>query len=237
MRDGSATAARHHATPGRRWWAGIALVSVGCATASLPGTSVEPAPVIRMAERGNALERASHIEFEWSLEEPSIRTRGRGVARLEPPYRARLDLFTGSGETVATAALVGSEMRLPPGAPDMMPPPALFWASLGVFHPGEEATLIGSEREGEGDGEVHHLRYRLPGDVELRYLLREGRIGGAELVRNGRTVESVSLRQATGEFPGEATYRDLTAYRELKVTLESVEYVEGFPSRIWRPGL
>lgn len=211
-----------------------AILLSSCARTGIRGTPVEPTGVIRMAEAENSLENPVHIVFGWSLTEPGMRVQGRGVARLEPPDRARLDLFTASGETVAAAAMVGSEMRLPPGTPDLIPPSALLWAVLGIFHPGEAATLLGGEEE--RDGQIHHLRYELPENVELRYVLREGVVGGAELLRGGRTIESVALAgQGGDEFPREATYRNVEAFRELKVTLESVENVEGFPSETWRP--
>ena len=50
------------------------------------------------------------------------------MARIEPPSKARLDLFLDNGEGVLSAALVDDELRLPHGAPeDILPPVELMW--------------------------------------------------------------------------------------------------------------
>ncbi|MYH49667.1 MAG: hypothetical protein F4151_09125, partial [Gammaproteobacteria bacterium] len=90
-----------------------------------------------LVEARTQLTTPVRLIFDWNVREPGLRSGGRGVARLEPPYRARLDLFTGRGETVLRAALVGDDLRIPEGASDeLVPPPALFWSSLGIFRPG-----------------------------------------------------------------------------------------------------
>ena len=69
-----------------------------------------------------------------------------GVARLQHPDRARLDLFMENGEAVLAASLVEDQLRAREGTRlQVVPSPALLWASLGVFRPGEGVTLLGAE--------------------------------------------------------------------------------------------
>jgi len=159
---------------------------------------------------------------------------GRGVARVQPPYQARLDLFTENGETAARAALVESRLRVPPGVDRrLVPPPPLLWTALGVFHPGAGAELLDGTLEGN-DG--LRARYRLEGDVELVYDLAARTIRSAEIQRDGHAVERVRLEwdERTG-FPEQAVYRDLAAFRELKVKTESVERAEPYPPEVFDP--
>lgn len=173
------------------------------------------------------------IVFRWRLNESGARLEGEGVARLAPPARARLDLFTQNGETAARVALVDGELRLPPGVDRRLVPPApLLWTSLGVFRPGEDAELRGAS----GPRNELRLSYALPDGGTLRYDLREEKVRAAELRRDGHGVERVRVSWNGNErFPSEARYRDLAAFRELTVTMESIERVEPYPDEIWRP--
>ena len=174
--------------------------------------------------------------FDWTVREPGLRSGGRGVARLEPPYRARLDLFTGSGETVLRAALVDDELRLPAGASDdLIPPPALFWSSLGIFRPGGDYRPAGGW---EADDGTLRLNYEAEGRDALVYELDgNGDVAALSLARDGETVDELRLSLPLREgFPTEATYRNLIDFRELTFSLDTVEVVESYPSDIWFPG-
>lgn len=220
---------------------GLACAAVTWALAAC-GSGPPPPPVPRVdaeraalgAERRTALQDPVRIIFGWSLSEPDLRTGGRGVVRMEPPYRARLDLFTGNGEGVVRAALVDDELRLPPGMPgDFLPPPALFWAAVGVFRPGAYARLIGGEGK---DVESVRLLYRPPGGGELGFVIRERALSEAERLENGHVVERVIVNAGEGPgFPSTSVYRNLAEFRELKFELESIEHVEEFPPDIWLP--
>jgi hypothetical protein len=185
-------------------------------------------------EDRTSLSEPVRVVFEWQLNEAGIRVRGRGVARIEPPYKARLDLFLGNGETVVRAALVDGELRLPPGAPEgLLPPPDLMWGVLGVFRPEFGMELMGADRMEDG---ALRLRYRYADARELLFGVEGGRIRHMEVLRDGHTTERVELGLEEGSrYPAEATYRNLTAFRELKLTRESVERVESFPPDIWDP--
>ena len=161
------------------------------------------------------------------------------MARVEPPYRARLDLFLDNGESAAVAALVGDRLRIPGDvSPALVPPPALLWAAFGVFRPGDEAEFA-SGRVEEGRLEVE---YALPAGDRLRFRLRNGVVRDAARLEGGAVVERIAVsgeRSAPGleggSYPSDATYRNLPDFRELKLELESVEDVDPFPPDIWDP--
>lgn len=91
------------------------------------------------------------------------------------------------------------------------------------------------------EGERTRLRYRMPSGEEARFVFRGPLIEAAELLEGGRVVERVELQhgeygESTGEpYPAAAVYRDRSAFRELRVTLESREPAESFSPDIWLP--
>jgi hypothetical protein len=117
---------------------------------------------------------------------------------------------------------------------EMAPPPGLLWAALGVFRPDPGWTLTGSRAESEG---VMSLRYETPGEEQLRFRISGARLVRAELHRNGRLVEEVSLSldPVTGEVT-ETVYRNRAEFVELTFNLQSSETVAFFPPDIWNPG-
>jgi hypothetical protein len=215
--------------------AALAALALSCTPAPPPPP---PAPTIdaqglalRLEARGQ-LQEPTRIFFEWSLSDRDARFRGRGVARLEPPYKARLDLFLASGETAVRAALVGDELRLPPGAPEgLIPPAELLWGTLGVFKPSGDARLRGAEALPDGRTALHYVR---PDGIEVRYVVGETGVQQVERLRGGSVVEQLALGAPNGgRYPSEATYRNLTAFRELRLSRQGVEQVEAYPPDIW----
>lgn len=190
---------------------------------------------VRRAFRDNPIPSTSRIFFQWRVREPDLRLEGTGVTRLQNPDRARLDLFMNNGEAVLAASLVEDRLMAREGTQlQVVPSPALLWASLGVFRPGEGATLLGAEAF---DNDVVRLRYRLVDGNELRYEFRSGRMTEVELRHEGDATHSIALsREGEGELPKEATYRNLASFSELKVTVETVERVDSHPSDIWYLG-
>jgi hypothetical protein len=134
---------------------------------------------------------------------------------------------------VARAALVDDDLRLPEGTPaGIIPPAEMLWGTLGVFRPGRDSQLLGGEAL--GDGRVR-LRYRRLDGIELRFTIGGGRIEEVERLRQGQVVERVVMTPGDRDrYPAEATYRDLAAFRELKLTRERFEEVEAFPPDIWQ---
>ncbi len=227
-------------------WAAAASgigASLACAPLQRAGPGVQPeAPTAAASAAALAVEEAtriitaSRLVFAWRAQEPDFRGSGTGVARVEPPDKARLDLFLDNGELAATAALVGDDLRIPAELPgELVPPPALFWAALGVFRPGSGATLI-EAREGNG---TMQLGYRLPMGGRVRFRLRGHAVADAMVLSDGAVVERIEAsepRPGSG-YPAEATYRNLQDYRELRLRLETFEHVDSFPPDIWYPGV
>lgn len=175
------------------------------------------------------------ITFDFRLKEADLRFSGRGVARVQPPYRMRIDLFSSRGESLFRAVLVGSELRVPLGVPlDLAPPPALLWAALGVFRPDAEQRLLGGRGSGEGATTLH---YRGSETEELRFRLVDGGLTRAEILEGGHLIEEVDLElDDSYSTVIETVYRNRALFVELTFTLQSVENVDAFPDEIWDPG-
>lgn len=200
--------------------------------ADAPDAAVQ-AEATRAGERTRPV-RPSRVTFRWRAREPDFRGSGFGVARVEPPYRARLDLFLDNGETAAIAALVDDELRIPQSLPtELVPPAPLLWAALGVFRPGAGAEML----QGRLDRGAMEVTYRLPVGGQVRFRLRDGALLDAEVIEDRSVVERVFVADLDRDesYPGQATYRNLPDYRELRLTLESVEDVDPFPADIWTP--
>ena len=222
-------------TRGRRLAVALmAVVVSACASSPLPvpATQVDAERIALRLEYVTRVEGPARILFSWSLSDRDARFQGRGVARVEPPFKARLDLFSGSGETIARAALVNDDLRLPSGTPEgIIPPAELLWGTLGVFRPGSETTLLGGEDLGGGR---IRLRYQRPDGLVVRYTVRGDGVEEVERIRQGRTVERVTLEQVPSDrYPSEATYRNLAAFRELRLNRDTAVLVEPYPPDIW----
>jgi hypothetical protein len=204
----------------------------GCATGGvLPPLAVGEAQELAVGlERESSLDAPQTIFFSWSLVEPRARLRGAGVARVEPPYRARLDLYLNNGELLAVASLDGDAMQVLNAGRAGLPPAPLLWGALGVFRPGPDAVLQGGGGLGEGPRE---LTYRVAG-ADVVYRLRDRRIQSVGVSRGNRLREELRLVHDEGEpFPTQAVYRDLDVVRELTIILDSVEDADPFPAAIW----
>lgn len=216
---------------------GLVFTNTACGGGSLgtPVPILDTDQAILRASSENPFPNTSLVVFRWSVREPDLRLEGSGFARLQHPDRARLDLFMNNGEAVLAASLVKDRLMAREGTRlDVVPSPALLWASLGVFRPGEGVTLLGANTFENG---TVRLRYRLTDGDELQYeLLSSGRLAAVELRHEGDVLHRVVLnREGTGELPAEAVYRNLASFSELKVTVETVERVESHPSDIWFP--
>jgi hypothetical protein len=219
----------------------VAAAAVGaCAHSPPPGSAPALPPadaqqVVRSLEERTSLSEPIRVVFGWQLNEAGTHLKGRGVARIEPPYKARLDLFLDNGEAAVTAALVNGDLRLPAGTrTDVLPPPDLMWGVLGVFRPDTDTEFVGVERL---KGGTLRLRYRYHDGQELDFRVADGRVRALELRdRGGHVAQRVELGlDASDRYPLRATYRNLSAFRELKLTRESVERVDSYPPDIWNP--
>ena len=102
-----------------------------------------------------------------------------------------------------------------------------------MFRPAFGTELLGGDRL---EGGALRLRYRYPDGTELHYRMEQGVLKTLELVEGGSVVQRVEVElNEESRYPIEATYRNLAAFRELKITRESLELVEPYPPDIWNP--
>jgi hypothetical protein len=215
----------------------VLLASASACGGGVPAPALTPvedaAGEVARLQASTRVEQPTLILFQWRIAEEGLRLSGRGVARVEPPYRARLDLFLANGEAVAVAVMIDDDLRLPVTLPGgILPPAPLLWASLGVFRIAPDAELLGGGTQANGD---RILQARLASGEEVRYRFARDGMRQAELLEGESVVKRVALTQDGSSVPAEAVYRDLAAFRELVITRESVEHVASFPPDIWRP--
>lgn len=216
------------------------LFLVGCAPAGVQMPVSQTTPQPQLAQTlidSTALRRPLHLVFSWNFTEENARFSGRGSTRVEPPYKARLDLFGPRGETYLAAAAVGDELRLPenvnPALRSVVPPIALLWTALGVLRAPEGSRLELTEQRGDtlvvGYGRA---------DEHWRFRAVQGRLQYAEWNGPNSGRRTVELRgSGAHRLPAVAVYRDWAAFRELTLTLEEVNEAAGFPPETWTPGL
>lgn len=213
----------------------VCLLAAGCTNRGLAviGPVGDAGAEAAGLQQGTSLQESLQIRFQWRLNEARQRHGGIGVARIEPPYKARLDLFTDDLESVLSAVLIDGELRLPPGSrDDILPPTDLMWGTLGVFRP-PEARLLGGDRL---EDDAMRLRYAYDDGTELHYQVQEGLLRSLELVEDGHVVQWIEVNMGVeGRYPVEAKYRNLTAFRELTIVRESIERVAPFDASIWDP--
>jgi hypothetical protein len=210
------------------------VLSSGCASGSARPAGGPPQPELEAdALRATTPARPVELVFAWNLEESDARFSGKGSTRLEPPGRARLDLFGPRGETYLSAVMIDMDLQMPPGVQDApLPPAALLWAALGIFRPPVGAQLAATSR----DGATMQLDYARD-DERWTFRFEEGALRYAEWVgpRDGKRTVELDGRAEQG-LPRTALYRDWPAFRSLKLTLEQVHETDGFPADIWAIG-
>lgn len=219
--------------PPRQAAGALLVIALAACAPAQPPAGAAPAAVdatlADSAQRATAPQRPQHVTFDWALTDRDARFSGKGVVRLAPPYRARLDLFGPRGEAYVVAVLDGQELRLAPaGATELLPPAAFLWASLGVFRRPEQ-PLTAARRTSSGvelafAGGSDSWRFNL-GAEGLRQAEWQGPDGGR------RTVELSGHAAAT--LPQRGAYRDWVAFRELTLTVTGVENVDAFSEDIW----
>lgn len=222
----------------RRWrrarpLAAPALLLVSACASGGDFAAGEPAPLI--ADRlvtATAPAQPVHIEFDWSLRDREARFTGAGVARVQSPYRGRLDLFGPRGEAYLTAAIDAEQMHLPTGADDQaLPPAALLWAALGVLYPPTGASLVGTSTTADGETQLEYAR----GGERWRFRLRNDMLRSAEWQSGSDGRRTVELEGVVAPgLPQRALYRDWVAFRELELTIRTVEVSDAFSDDVFR---
>jgi hypothetical protein len=198
-------------------------------------TTPSPQELARAAVDATARRVPMRVVFDWKVQDRDARFSGQGVARVEPPDRARLDLFGPRGEGYLSAAVVGDSLRVPPGLRPQaaaVPPQTLLWSVLGVLRPPEGARLVSARQQGT---EVR-LEYAR-GDERWQFVVAAGRLQRAELDRPGTGRQTLEL-QGEGPLglPREAVFRDFAAFRQLTLTLDRADEAQPFPPDTWAPG-
>lgn len=209
------------------------LAALGACAARGPSPEGPPLPdVARALEEATAPRGASRLVFKWLLREQEARFSGEGVARIEEPYRARLDLFGPRGEGYLSAALIGDDLRLPSGAGDApLPPPALLWSVLGALRAPEGATLIATDTVGAATT----LAWQR-GPERWSFEVRDGVVRSARWEDGRQGRQTVEVREVgTLGRPSVVVYRDWSAFRELTLEVTEAEHVGSFPPETWTP--
>lgn len=223
-----------------RWVALLALATApACATAAATGgpspgvPAPDPAPVAAELQRATALPSARQIAFSWQLDEAGARLNGRGVLRVQPSERLRLDLFGPRGETYLAAALVGEEARVPAAVAERfpLPSPSLLWGAVGVVRPPAGASLLAASN----DGEATLVRFQTADGSTLEFRTRGGRLDAVRRLERGGVRESIQLSYTDDGALRRTEYRDWAAYRTLTLTPESSTNVASFPEETWSP--
>ncbi|MDB4947634.1 MAG: hypothetical protein JWM27_283 [Gemmatimonadetes bacterium] len=198
-------------------------------TAPGPVASVDPAALADSIRRATMLRGPRNLTFGWELDEAGAKFRGRGVARVSPPNRIRLDLFGPRGETYLAAALVDETPRVPAALEGKipMPSPALLWGALGVVRPPAAARLVSAT--------AGALRYEAGAEGTIEYRLDSGALRSVRRLVRGGLKESIDITRGAGGAVQRAEYRDWSAYRTLTLTTESSTDVEPFPEDTWTP--
>lgn len=219
----------------------LAVVAACATTGAIQpvGAPVENAPeVFADLAESTVPSGPQQVSFGWTLDEAGSRVYGRGVVRHHAPERLRLDLFGPRNESYLSAAMVGEEVRLPPGAAPgaAIPSPALLWAGLGVVRPPPGATLMDASANDEG---VTVVRFRAPNGETYQYrLLTAGarpRLDRVERAGSRGVIETVRLEWGAADSLSRARYRDWSAFRDLTLELETIRDVETFPDAVWTP--
>ncbi|MGH7477360.1 MAG: hypothetical protein ACRELD_13920 [Longimicrobiales bacterium] len=210
------------------------LFAAGCGSAPPrpAATSIDTA-AIESARRSTAPRSAVQVSFAWQLQEAGARFSGQGVARVQPQYHARLDLFGPRGDTYLTAVLVENELRLPPSVgSSIVPPVPLLWSVLGVFWPPTTAEpRVARQVDGAIDLGFSGAEGR------WNFSVRDSAVVAATWDAAGGGRHTVERQGVPSTVRGtQIVYRDWLAYRELTFTIEDVQHVSNFAADIWTPG-
>jgi hypothetical protein len=170
------------------------------------------------------------ITFNWTLQDRDFKFSGRGVVRMEAPYRARLDLFGLQDILVAKVTLIDDSLTIVYSGPRVpLPPPAFMWATVGVF----KAPVATAPTSSSGDAVSFSFGYD-PVPAHWRFKADSTTLRSAEWQGDDGGRRTVEL---SGPFkfgrPAKAVYRDWREFRELTLTLTAVEKVDSFAPETW----
>ena len=175
------------------------------------------------------------LVYSWSLLDRDAKFSGQAATRVQPPDRARLDLFGPRGEGYLSAALVGSDLRVPTSLQErasLVPAPPLLWTTLGVLRPPADARLTDARRSGD-ETRLEYVR----GNERWKFTVVGRSVRHAEMQPAGGGRYTVDLKgDGARGLPKQAVYRDYAAFRELTLTLDRADEAQPFPPDTWSPG-
>lgn len=177
----------------------------GCAGGLETGEPLtDPAAVAARAQEASGADRPVRVIFQWEYADERGNLRGEGVARVNPPARFRLDLFS-TAEGSMRAALVDDRLDTGGDLEDVeLPPPAFLYAMTGVFRPGSAPPS-----EGFASGPYEVVGYAVSDGGVRRFYLEAGRLVRVEERRDGRLERRIELEWGQDPvWPAEARYRD-----------------------------
>lgn len=189
----------------RRAGAPVIALLLGCAGGFETGEPLtDPEAVAEQAAGASGADRPVRVIFQWEYADERGNLRGEGVARVNPPARFRLDLFS-TAEGSMRAALVDDRLDTGGDLENVeLPPPAFLYAMAGVFRPGS-----GAPSEGFTSGPYEVVGYAAADGGVRRFYLEEGRLIRVEERRDGRLERRIELEWGEDPvWPAEATYRD-----------------------------
>lgn len=219
----------------------LTLLAAGCsarpATAP-PAPAPADAGLEQRLQAATALKTTARLVFKWSMTDRDMRFGGEGAVRMQAPDRVRLDMFGPRGETLLAAALVGNELRIPPGplaemARRMLPAPDLMWSWMGVFKRPPNAALTSTRREADKQILVYQA-----GEESWIFDFVDDRLVRAEWqgAQGGKQTVEIKNYNARG-VPSLLSYRDWREFREMNIELSQFHDAESFPADTWLPGV
>lgn len=191
---------------------------------------IPKAPVLSGTVAPNRLPAArlppvhQRVVFDWRVREGLLSASGEGAARIAPPDSARLDLFLAGGFGSSHAILIGDTLYAPGGERirQMLPPPALLWASVGrlAVPPAADTT---ARRSGDT------LRADIGRDPVWRVTFVGERLARVERIEGGRVAEWIRRGSE-----GIVEYEHIQTGRSLRLRVTRTEEVPEFDPSIWR---
>ena len=191
---------------------------------------IPKAPVLTGAVAPNRLPAArlpdvhQRVIFDWRVREGLLSASGEGAARIAPPDSARLDLFLANGFGSSHAILIGDTLYAPGGdrIRQMLPPPALLWASVGRL-----AVPAAADTTARVTGDT--LRADIGRDPVWRVTFVGDRLARLERIESGRVAEWIAR-----SLEGTVEYEHIQTGRSLRLRITRTEEVPEFDASIWR---
>lgn len=201
----------------------VVLVAAACApprARQLPGAPAAPVAV----PRGELPPTPRRVVFRWTYTERGFQLTGDGVARVQPPDSARLDVFLGGGFGGGTAFLIGDSVIVG-GGPMMqrvLPAPPLLWAAFGRLDvPPARDTIV------RVDGDT--LRADIGSGPTWRVTFVGQALVRLQRIADGHVLETVTRDRETHII----RYDDAASHRQLVLAVTSSSDVPPFDASIW----